>query len=280
MDAEGNLLASPFGRADDALPLSDEGLAALQNQQEWWADEVVDEEHLLIYSRPIVQNGETVSILQVARSLVERDRTLNSLAVTLGSVGLVMILVAFGVGWLLSGLNFQPIDRITQTAQAIGDQRNFTRRVDYDGPQDEVGRLANTFNQMLSRLQDAYQKVEHALQMQHDFVADVSHELRTPLTTLRGNLGLLGRDLPPEDQVDILTDMVDESDRLIRLVNDLLLLARTEYRPESVERMSGDPASDRRNLPVRCGSLIQSVFLTWMFLLLLKSLEIGMPSSR
>ncbi len=228
LDVDGNLIASPFGRSEDALPLSDEGLAALQNQGEWWVDEIVDDEHMLIYSRPIVQNGETVSIMQVARSLVERDRTLNSLAVTLGIAGLVMILVAFGVGWALSGLSLKPIDRITQTAQAIGDERDFTRRVDYTGPQDEVGRLAGTFNQMLSGLQDAYQKVEHALKMQRDFVADVSHELRTPLTTLRGNLGLLNRDLPSEEVDDILTDMIDESDRLIRLVNDLLLLARAD----------------------------------------------------
>ena len=230
MDADGNLIASPFGRSEDALLLSDEGLAALQNQREWWADVIVDGEHMLIYNRPIVQNGETVAIVQVARSLVERDRTMNSLAVTIGIAGLVMILAAFGVGWVLSGLSLRPIDRITQTAQTIGEERDFSRRVDYVGPQDEVGRLANTFNQMLSGLQDAYQKVEHALQMQRDFVADVSHELRTPLTTLRGNLGLLNHKppAPPEEQADILTDMVDESDRLIRLVNDLLLLARAD----------------------------------------------------
>jgi len=83
---------------------------------------------------------------------------------------------------------------------------------------------------MLSRLQDVFQKVEHSLQMQRDFVADILHELRTPLTTLRGNLGLLRRNPPmsAEEQTDILTDMVDESDRLIRLVNDLLLLARAD----------------------------------------------------
>jgi signal transduction histidine kinase len=228
MDADGNLIASPFGRAEDALPLRDEGLAALQNQQEWWADEIVDDEHMLIYNRPIVQNGQTVAIVQVARSLVERDRTLKSLAVTIGIAGLVMILVAFGMGWVLSGLSLRPIDRITQTAQTIGEERDFSRRVDYVGPQDEVGRLANTFNKMLSSLQDAYQKVEHALQMQRDFVADVSHELRTPLTTLRGNLGLLDREIPSDERDDILIDMVDESDRLIRLVNDLLLLARAD----------------------------------------------------
>jgi signal transduction histidine kinase len=230
LDAEGNLVASPFGREEDALPLSDVGLAALQAQQEWWADEIVSDEHMLIYSRPVVNSGETVSIVQVARSLTERDRTLNSLAITLGGAGLLTILIAFGAGWALSGVSLRPINRITQTAEAIGEERDFTRRVDYVGPQDEVGRLANTFNKMLSGLQDAYQKVEHALQMQRDFVADVSHELRTPLTTLRGNLELLRRDppAPPEEQDDILVDMVDESDRLIRLVNDLLLLARAD----------------------------------------------------
>jgi len=134
------------------------------------------------------------------------------------------------VGWTLSGLSLRPIQRITQTAQSIGEERDFTRRVDYNGPRDEVGQLASTFNQMLASLQEAYQKVEHALTMQRNFVADVSHELRTPLTTLRGNLGLLSRvpPTPAEEQADILTDMVDESDRLIRLVNDLLLLARAD----------------------------------------------------
>jgi len=168
--------------------------------------------------------------VQVARSLTERDNTLQSLATTLVVAGLFTILVAFGAGWALSGLTLRPIHRITQTAKEIGDERDFTRRVDYTGPPDEVGQLASTFNAMLTRLQDAFQKVEHSLQMQRDFVADVSHELRTPLTTLRGNLGLLSRipPTPPDEQADILTDMVDESDRLIRLVNDLLLLARAD----------------------------------------------------
>ena len=69
-------------------------------------------------------------------------------------------------------MTLRPIHRITQTAQQIGEERDFTRRVAYTGPQDEVGQLANTFNQMLTRLQDAYQKMEHALHMQRDFVAD------------------------------------------------------------------------------------------------------------
>lgn len=231
LDGEGNLVASPFGRNEDALPLSAEGLRALQDQQEWWSEAVVSEESMLIYHRPIIgEEGTTVAIIQLARSLTERDRTLRSLAVTLGFAGGVMVLVAFAAGWILSGASLRPIDRITHTAQMIGNERDFSQRVDYVGPEDEVGRLASTFNLMLSRLQEAYLRVEHSLKKQRDFVADVSHELRTPLTTLRGNLGLLRRDpsMPVEEQDDILGDMVEESDRLIRLVNDLLLLARAE----------------------------------------------------
>ena len=125
---------------------------------------------------------------------------------------------------------YRPIHRITQTALEIGQTRDFTSRVQYEGPNDELGRLAKTFNGMLSHLQDAYQQVTHALQVQRDFVADVSHELRTPLTTIRGNLALLDHNppLPHAEQEDVLNDLIGESERLIRLVNDLLTLARAD----------------------------------------------------
>ena len=72
LDGNGNLVASPFGRVEDALPLSETGLAALQEGQEWWESAMASGERTLIYSRPIARGGETVSIVQVARS----DRTL------------------------------------------------------------------------------------------------------------------------------------------------------------------------------------------------------------
>ncbi|MFT3895538.1 MAG: ATP-binding protein [Anaerolineales bacterium] len=230
LDTNGKLVSSPFGRQDDVLPLSAEGLKTVQSQKDWYETADVSGDEMLIYSRPVIVDGKVVYIVQVARPLTERNRTLQSLATTFIIAGLVVVMVAFGIGWALSGITLQPIHRITQTAQKIGDERDFTQRVTYTGPPDEVGQLASTFNSMLTRLQDAFQKVEHSLQMQRDFVADVSHELRTPLTTLRGNLGLLRRTppMPKEEQSDILNDMVDESDRLIRLVNDLLSLARAD----------------------------------------------------
>jgi len=228
LDPQGDLIASPFGREEDELPLSAEGLQTLQSGNDWWQTETVSDEEMLIYSRPVIVDDEVVYIVQVARPLTERNRTLQSLVTTLLIAGSLITLIAFGIGWVLSGITLAPIHRMTQTAKAIGDERDFSRRLDHNGPQDEVGQLAGTFNAMLTRLQDAFQKVEHSLQMQRDFVADVSHELRTPLTTLRGNLGLLRRNPTQEEQTDILNDMVDESDRLIRLVNDLLQLARAD----------------------------------------------------
>ena len=228
LDVQGNLVSSPFGREGDALPLSAAGLQALQNGSDWWETNIVSDESMLTYNRPVIVDNKVIYIVQVARSLTERNRTLQSLSTTLLLAGLLTTLIAFGIGWLFSGLTLVPINRITKTAKEIGEERDFSRRVDYNGPQDEVGQLASTFNAMLTRLQDAFKKVEHSLQMQRNFVADVSHELRTPLTTLRGNLGLLKRNPSPEIQNDILSDMVDESDRLIRLVNDLLLLARAD----------------------------------------------------
>lgn len=230
LDADGNLVASPYGRREDALPLSDEALSQLTANNGWFETGEVQNQLMLIYDRAIISNGEITYILQVARPLTERNHSLDSLRNTLLLASLLTLLVAIGIGWVLSGVTLHPIQRITKTARLIGEKQDFSRRVEYTGPHDEVGELAATTNNMLSHLEGAYQKVASSLTQQREFVADVSHELRTPLTTLRGNLGLLVREppLPDDEQKDIINDMVMESDRMIRLVNELLRLAHAE----------------------------------------------------
>ncbi len=179
----------------------------------------------LLCAVPVVSQFQDtpLGILELARPLQDVDQTLNALRNSLLLGGLLVTIIAFGAGWVLSGAALRPINRIARTARAIGITQDFDRRVDYDGPQDEVGRLATTFNTMLSRLQAAFQA-------QKRFVADASHELRTPLTSIRGNLGLLQRD-PPIDEPDrtaVIGDLVSESERLSRLVSDLLTLARSD----------------------------------------------------
>jgi signal transduction histidine kinase len=229
---DGSVLALNLNEQDIDLELtiSEEGLEQLRQGKTWTEILPGEESRWLVYNAPVIIGGELAGIVQTARPLADRDRSMQSLGLALLLGSLLTTVVAFGVGWGLSGLTLRPIHRITQTAQEIGETRDFSSRVSHKGPDDELGRLAKTLNGMLGQLQDAYQQVAHSLQMQREFVADVSHELRTPLTTIRGNLALLRREPtpPPTEREDILTDLTGESERLIRLVNDLLTLARAD----------------------------------------------------
>jgi signal transduction histidine kinase len=215
---------------ETALSLSDTGRAAVLDGQYIVEETVVDGQALLVYTKPYKQNDEVVGCVQVARSFSEQVESLNTLRTTLLIGGALATVIAFLLGWLFAGAALRPITRITQTAQAIGAERDFSKRVDHTGPNDELGRLATTFNAMLNELRAAHEQVTHTLERQRQFVADASHELRTPLTTLRGNLSLLQREPPisPPDQKAVLNDTVDESERMMRMVNDLLTLARTD----------------------------------------------------
>ncbi len=229
------------------LPLSAEGLTAVQSGETWTEVTTVDEDRLLVYSRPVVNNGQVMGIVQLARSLADYDQSLDTLRNLLIVGSLVVTVIAFGAGWVIAGAALRPIHRITETAQAIGTHRDFDRRVNYTGPPDEVGQLATTFNSMLDELQDSYRQTEQSLQAQRRLVTDASHELRTPLTTIRGNLGLLQRNPPidEEDKTAVLSDMVDETNRLIRLSNDLLVLARSDAgRPLRSEPIAIQPMID------------------------------------
>lgn len=212
------------------LPLSDEAMAGVREGKPWVETAALEDVRLRILTRPVSIRGQVFGMVQIARALTDQDQSLRTLRGLLLGGSLVVTVLAFGAGWLLAGIALRPIDRITQTAATIGAERDFGRRITRSGPVDEIGRLATTINAMLGELQSAYRQVEQALQAQRRFVADASHELRTPLTTVRGNLGLLQR-VPPieeEDRVAVLDDMVGETDRLIRLVNDLLVLARAD----------------------------------------------------
>jgi two-component system OmpR family sensor kinase len=229
-DQQGEIIERSANLAQVTLPLSAAGLNAVQHGEGWLETVVLDNERLLIYSRPVSDAQEGQKIVQVALSLAPIDEGRGVMRNVLIVINSVLIAAAFGIGWILAGITLWPIHRITQTARAIGAKRDFARRVEYTGPNDEIGQLASTFNTMLTKLQAAYMQVEQTLEAQRRFVADASHELRTPLTTLRGNIGLLQRKPPisAADQADVLQDMVDETERLMRLVNNLLVLARAD----------------------------------------------------
>ncbi|MEP7200756.1 MAG: HAMP domain-containing sensor histidine kinase, partial [Chloroflexota bacterium] len=229
-DITGTVTARTMDLGTTTLPLSDAGLRAAQIGTTWSETAVVEDEPLLIYSQPILTQGGVPAIVQVAAPITEREQALNNLRLLLLVGSGLATIAAFGMGWLLAGAALRPIHRITRTAQAIGAEHNLSRRVQHVGPSDEIGQLAITFNTMLSELESAYRQLEQALESQQRFVADASHELRTPLTTIRGNIELLRPERPIDahERTEVLADTTDEIERLIRLVNQLLVLARAD----------------------------------------------------
>jgi signal transduction histidine kinase len=211
-------------------PLSAAELDELRAHGYGFGDASIAGDRWLIYSRRCTDSQGRDGIVQLARPLGSQGSALAALRRNMLIGGAIVIALAFGIGWGLSRVALRPINRIAETARTIEASRDVSRRVDYQGPQDEVGRLARTFNAMLGSLQASYEQTEAALQAQRRFVADASHELRTPLTTIRGNLALLGREPPisGEDRLAVLADMTEESERMSRLVDDLLTLARAD----------------------------------------------------
>ena len=232
--ADGAVASRSHNLTVSELPLSDAGWAELARGRHWHETQTVAEEPLLIYSQPLPVGSQPAGVLQVAKSLSDRNRALRTLAISLLLGSTAAGITTLFVGWLAADLALRPINRLTGIARDIGQRRDFSRRVEYTGPNDEIGRLAATFNIMLAELQAAQLDLEKTLQAQRTFLADASHELRTPLTSLRGNLDLLRRDppIPAADRVEILEDMAAETERLIRLVNDLLALARADAHRE------------------------------------------------
>ena len=158
------------------------------------------------------------------------EAQLQSLRLFLIAGGILSLLGAGLASWLVAGRALRPLDAMASTAEDIGRTQDLGRRLPEGGPNDEVGRLQRSFNQMLRQLEDAYQRLRSALLVQRRFVADASHELRTPLTTIRGNVGLLLKrdDITGEDRMAALNDIAGESERMSRMVQDLLTLARAD----------------------------------------------------
>jgi signal transduction histidine kinase len=172
---------------------------------------------------PLRLGDITAGVLQIARPVGEIERTLTLFLYTLFGGGIVVLLAAARGGVWLTRAAFKPIDEIAHTAESIVRAEDLSRRVPVPDTEDELQRLSITVNELLGRLDELFSQ-------QQRFVADVSHELRTPLAAMRGNLEVLYRGASRDPQLleESLDDMRREVNRLIRMVNDLLLLAQSD----------------------------------------------------
>ncbi|MBI2941169.1 MAG: HAMP domain-containing histidine kinase [Chloroflexi bacterium] len=227
---DGEVIAASANLAQQDLPITPEALAATRDGHALYQTTQVGDTAIRLFDAPIVVAGRSIGMLQVARSLQTYRQSLIRLRAVTIFGGLASVVCSALIGSALARTALRPLERFARTAEEIGEARDFSRRVDYRGPRDELGRLATTFNRMLERLQDAYAGLEAALASQRRFVADASHELRTPLTTIRGNASLLQQvpHMTPADRDDAIAQIVGESERLSRLVQDLLTLARAD----------------------------------------------------
>ena len=195
-DRDGEVLGRTRNLDDETLPSGPETLQAALHDGELFANIDIDGHQFRMFVAPFraasgpFRESAIIGLIQVARPLEPLYADIRSLQTTFLTVGVIGVLVSLVLGWLLSRAALRPILRLAATAHAIGEARDFGRRVPLGGKshRDEVGRLAEEFNQMLAQLQGAYEQVEAALSAQRRFVADASHELRTPLTSIRGNV--------------------------------------------------------------------------------------------
>ena len=160
-------------------------------------------------------------VLEVAQSLRPLDVALQQFRLALIVGTSLALLLTTALGAIIVRRTLQPVESITGTARDIQESSNLHRRVGYNGPQDEIGRLATTFDRMIERLEKAFESQKH-------FIADASHELRTPLTVIQGNLDLLKRQSSEEDRQESLRAIEAESKRMTKITSDLLLLAEVE----------------------------------------------------
>jgi signal transduction histidine kinase len=178
-------------------------------------------------NKPVtLPNGQTTTVnqlIETARSTIAKQRadTLHSLlqwsAVALG----VVALAAIGVGWLVAGRALRPLHVITGTARRVAD-RSLHERIALDGPPDELKELADTFDDMLARL-------DRAFDGQSRFVANASHELRTPLAVNRTLLEVAMADpAASADLCQVGSSLLLVNERSERLIDGLLLLARSD----------------------------------------------------
>jgi signal transduction histidine kinase len=167
--------------------------------------------------------GGVTATIRAGQPLASVDRALDGLSRTFLVVGLVALLVAIAAGWLLASRTARPIRSLAEVTEGV-DGGDLSARMDIGQTRnDEVRQLAESFNLMLDRLESAFLG-------QRAFVADASHDLRTPLTIVKGQLEVLARNPDPDAaEVRRVTSQVTAAtDRMERLVDDLLLLARTD----------------------------------------------------
>lgn len=220
LSAEGDVIADTSDRLG-GVPRDAGVIAAAMAGETFLTSTEADGHTVRVVTAPVVVEGAVRGVLQVGLSREEADEALRSLVYLLLATGPLALAAAAGGGYLLAGRAMAPVGEITRLAGSIG-AGDLHARLDLDLPDDELGRLAATFDAMLGRIEDAFER-------QRRFTGDAAHELRTPLSLLRSQVDLaLLQPRAAGEYRAALHNFQGDLDRLTGLVGTLLTLARAD----------------------------------------------------
>src|SRR4030043_409336 len=222
LDGSGNIGRKSDNLKNVQLPIS---LIALENASKGL---ITFETHrsfgntpLRIITFPVIENSHVTKIVQIASSLEEVEHALNKLFLILIIPFPLALMGAILGGQFLAHQALKPVDHITQTARIIT-SKNLNQRIKPPKVKDEISRLIETFNDMISRLDQSFHQIKQ-------FTSDASHELKTPLTILKGETEVtLRKERTSYEYQQILRSNLEEINRMSQIVDDLLLLSKTD----------------------------------------------------
>jgi two-component system OmpR family sensor kinase len=233
-----NAQGYPFERSDGLrtkpLPVSPTALRqGLEGRTSIETVNSLGEHAVRIVTVPVRMGSRVPYLVQAGLSLEGVEAALQRALWILLILTPCVFVIALAGGWLVVGRALRPVDSLTRTALEI-QSTNLQRRIRHTGTDDEIGRLAQAFDQMITRLDRSFQQVKQ-------FSADASHELKTPLTAIRGEaeVALMG-ERSPEAYRASLRSVLDSAERMSEIVESLLLLSRADsgqnlIRSEAVE---------------------------------------------
>ncbi len=239
LNPQNEIVTTVGGAATTSLPVS------LPAVNELTDIDLPDKETSRVLVSPLLEGNQQLGTLVLAVSLRNTQTTIQQVWFSLG-IAIPFVLLLSGAGGLfLANRALAPVATITRTARQISTE-DLSRRLSLKLPNDEIGELAQTFDAMLERLQQGFQR-------ERQLTADVSHELRTPLGMLKAQLSLArSRPRDANTLLGMMADMEGDVDRMTRLTEQMLRLTRVEHN-ENVILSSLD-----------LGMLLQDVVSSWL----------------
>ncbi len=222
LDESGNIGRKSDNLRNVQLPIS---LNALKNASKglitFETNRTIGNTPLRIMTFPVVENSHVTKIVQIASSLEGVEDALNKLfLILIISVPSTLLLASLG-GQFLAHKALKPVDNITQTARMIT-SKNLNQRINPPKVKDEISRLIETFNEMISRLDQSFRQMKQ-------FSSDASHELKTPLTILKGEVEvMLRKERTSQEYQQTLKSNLEEINRMSQIVEDLLILSKAD----------------------------------------------------